>query len=179
MKKEDKSVIIEQLSALLKEYGNFYLTDIEALNAEKTNALRRACFKKDIKLVVVKNTLFKKALESVGNDYSPLYETLVGNTAVMFSNAVNAPARLIKDFAKSTKVKGKTVEGKPQLKAAYVQESFYIGAEYLDALVILKSKDELVADVVSLLKSPVQNLISALSSGGQHIQGILKTLEER
>ena len=174
MKKEDKSVIIEQLSATIKEYGNFYLTDIEALNAEKTSSLRKACFKKDIKLVVVKNTLFKKALGTVGGDYSPLDEKLVGNTAIMFSTVVNAPARLIKDFTKDTKG-----EGKPQLKAAFVQESFYVGAENLDALASLKSKEEMIGDVIGLLQSPVKNLISALGSGGQAIQGILKTLEAR
>jgi large subunit ribosomal protein L10 len=176
MKKEDKSAIIEQLSNRLNEYGNFYLTNIETLNAGKTSSLRRACYKQDIKLVVVKNTLFKKALENVETDFSALYDTLTGSTAVMFSNAVNAPARLIKDFTKG--IKGG--DGKPQLKAAYVQESFYIGAENLDALVNLKSKEELVADVVALLQSPVKNVLSALqSSGGQAIQGILKTLEQR
>ena len=176
MKKEDKSVIIAQLSEKLKEYGNFYLTDIEALNATKTSELRKACFKKDIKLIVVKNTLLKKTLESADNDFSPLYDVLTGNTAVMFSTVINAPARLIKDFTKSVR---KGEQAKPRLKAAYVQESFYIGAENLDALVNLKSREEMIADVVGLLQSPVKNLISALSSGGQTIHGILKTLEER
>ncbi|MDR0845680.1 MAG: 50S ribosomal protein L10 [Tannerella sp.] len=175
MKKEDKSLIIKQLSETLGSYSNFYLTDIEALNASKTSALRRLCYKKDIKLVVVKNTLFKKALESTNTDYSALNDALKGNTAVMFSEVVNAPARLIKEFTKG--VKG---DAKPSLKAAYVQECFYIGAENLDTLVNLKSKNELIADVVSLLQSPVKNLISALqSSGGQAIMGVLKTLEER
>ncbi|MDR2120829.1 MAG: 50S ribosomal protein L10 [Tannerella sp.] len=174
MKKEDKSAIIEQLSETVKEYGHFYLTDIEALNAEKTNELRRACFKKDIKLIVVKNTLFKRVLESLDVDYSALYGSLVGNTAVMFSNVVNAPARLISDFTKGTKG-----EGKPWLKAAYVQECFYVGAENLEALVNLKSREELVGDVIALLQSPIGKVISALSSGGQTIHGILKTLEER
>ncbi|MDR1332364.1 MAG: 50S ribosomal protein L10 [Tannerella sp.] len=174
MKKEDKSVILEQLSDTVKKYGHFYLTNIESMNAGKTSALRRACFKKDIKLVVVKNTLFKKVLESMDVDYSPLYESLTGNTAVMFTDVVNAPARLIKDFTKG--MKG---EVKPLLKAAYVQECFYVGAENLDVLVNLKSRDELVADVIALLQSPARNLISALSSGGQTIHGILKTLEER
>ncbi|MDR1780272.1 MAG: 50S ribosomal protein L10 [Tannerella sp.] len=174
MKKEDKSKIIEQLTAKVREYGNFYLTDIEALNAEKTSSLRRACNKKDIKLIVVKNTLFKRALESLDTDYTELYGSLKGNTAVMFSTAVNAPARLIKDFTKGTKG-----EGKPWLKAAYVQESFYVGAANLDALVNLKSKEELLADVIALLQSPVKNVVSALQSGSQTIHGILKTLEER
>jgi len=177
MKKEDKSLIIEQLSETLKSYDHFYLTNIEALNAAKTSSLRRACSKKNIKLVVVKNTLLKKALENVKTDFSALYSSLTGNTAIMFSVVANAPARLIKDFTKDVR-RGEV--GKPQLKAAYVQESFYIGAEYLDALVNLKSREEMIADVVALLQSPVKNVMSALqSSGGQAIHGILKTLEER
>lgn len=175
MKKEDKSIVIERLTETLKEYGNFYLTDIEALDAEKTSALRRVCYKENVKLVVVKNTLFKRALESMDADYSALYETLKGNTAVMFSNVVNAPARLIKDFTKG--MKG---EVKPQLKAAYVQESFYIGAENLDALASLKSREEMIGDVIGLLQSPIKNVMSALqSSSGQAIHGILQTLEKR
>jgi len=176
MKKEDKGLIIEQLTETLNSYSNFYLTDIEALNAAKTSSLRRACSKQDIKLVVIKNTLFKKALESVTTDFSALYGSLAGSTAIMFSDVVNAPARLIKDFTKDAR-RGEV--GKPQLKAAYVQESFYIGSEYLEALVNLKSKEEMIADLVALLQSPVKNVISALQSGGQAIHGILKTLEER
>lgn len=174
MRKEDKGAIIGQLTETVKEYPNFYLTDIEALNAEKTSKLRRECFKQEIKLVVVKNSLLKKALENVDGDFSPLYEALKGNTAVMFSQVANAPARLIKNFTKDTKG-----EGKPQLKAAYVQESFYVGAENLEALVNIKSKNELIADVIALLESPAKNVISALQSSGQTIHGLLKTLEER
>ena len=175
MKKEDKSIVVERLTETLKEYANFYLTDIEALDAEKTSALRKVCYKENVKLVVVKNTLFKRALESMDADYSALYETLKGNTAVMFSNVVNAPARLMKDFTKG--MKG---EVKPQLKAAYVQESFYIGAENLDALVNLKSREEMIGDVIGLLQSPIKNVMSALqSSSGQAIYGILQTLEKR
>jgi large subunit ribosomal protein L10 len=176
MKKEDKGLIIEQLSERLKSCSNFYLTDIEALNAAKTSALRRLCSKKEIQLIVVKNTLFKKALESIDADMSALYGSLTGSTAIMFAEAANAPARLIKEFTKDTR-KGEV--GKPQLKAAYVQECFYIGSENLDALVNLKSKEELVADVVAMLQSPVQRLMSALQSGGNSIHGVLKTLEER
>jgi large subunit ribosomal protein L10 len=176
MKKEDKKIVIQQLADTLNTYGNFYLTDIEALNAEKTSELRRACFKKDIKLVVVKNTLLKKALSEQGADFSPLYEALSGNTAVMFSNVVNAPAHLIQEFTQGGPKKGET---KPALKAAYVQESFYVGAHYLDALVHLKGKNELLADILGLLQSPIQNVVSSLASGGQTIHGILKTLEER
>ena len=173
MRKEDKGVIIEQLTATLKEYPNFYLTDIEAIDAEKTSKLRRECFKNEVKLVVVKNSLLKKALENIEGDFSPLHDALKGNTAVMFSQVVNAPARLIKDFTKDTKG-----EGKPQLKGAYVQESFY-GADALEQLVNIKSKKELIADVIALLESPAKNVISALQSSGQTIHGLLKTLEER
>jgi len=176
MKKEDKGKIIELLTATVQEYPHFYLTDIEALNAEKTSQLRKACFKKEIKLIVVKNTLLKKALSSVEGDFSSLDVSLKGNTAVMFTQQASAPAKLIKEFTKGTK-KGEV--GKPQLKAAYVQESFYIGAENLDALVNIKSKNELIADVIALLESPAKNVISALQSGGQTLTGILKTLEER
>jgi Ribosomal protein L10 len=174
MRKEDKSAIINQLVATINEYPNFYLTDIEALNAEKTGALRRECFKKEVKLVVVKNTLLKKAFASLEGDYSPLEGSLKGNTAIMFSQAANVPARLIKDFTKDTKG-----EGKPQLKAAYVQESFYVGAENLGALVDIKSKQELIADVIALLQSPAKNVVSALQSSGQTIHGVLTTLAER
>ena len=146
MKKEDKGIIISQLTEVLNAYPHFYLTNIEALNAEKTSQLRRECFKKEVKLVVVKNNLLKKAMEQVEGDFSPLYGSMKGNTAVMLSQTANAPARLIQDFTKGTKG-----EGKPQLKADYVQESFYVGAENLDALVNIKSKNELIADVIALL----------------------------
>ena len=174
MRKEDKGAIIVQLAETIKTYPNFYLTDIEALDAEKTSKLRRECFKQEVKLVVVKNSLLKKALENVEGDFSPLHVAMKGNTAVMFSQVANAPARLIKDFTKDTKG-----EGKPQLKAAYVQESFYVGAENLEALVTIKSKNELIADVIALLESPAKNVLSALQSSGQTIHGLLKTLEER
>ena len=171
MRKEDKSAIIEQIAATVGQYTNFYLTDIATLNAENTSKLRRECNKQDIKLVVVKNTLFKKALEKIEGDYSELDVVLKGNTAVLFSNAANAPAKMIKEFSKGT--------GVPKLKAAYVQESFYIGAENLDALVSIKSKNELIGDVIALLQSPAKNVVSALQSGGTTIHGVLKTLSER
>ena len=173
MRKEDKGVVIEQLTATLREYPNFYLTDIEAIDAETTSRLRRECFKSEVKLVVVKNNLLKKALENVGGDFSPLHSALKGNTAVMFSQVANAPARLIKECTIDP-----IGEGKPQLKAAYVQESFY-DASSLEALVNIKSKNELIADVIALLESPAKNVISALQSSGQTIHGLLKTLEER
>ncbi|MDR3217794.1 MAG: 50S ribosomal protein L10 [Dysgonamonadaceae bacterium] len=171
MKKEDKSAIISQIAATLGKYPNFYLTDIATLNAAKTSSLRRECNKQDIKLVVVKNTLFEKALEQIEGDYSALKPALKGNTAVMFSNDANSPAKLIKTFAKGIDI--------PKLKAAYVQESFYVGSENLDLLVAIKSKNEVIADVIALLQSPAKNVIAALSSGGQTIHGVLKTLAER
>ena len=139
MRKEDKSTIIEQIAATVKEYGHFYLVDVTAMNAAATSALRRDCFKSDIKLMLVKNTLLHKALESLEEDFSPLYGSLKGTTAVMFSNTANVPAKLIKDKAK---------DGIPGLKAAYAEESFYIGADQLDALVSIKSKNEVIADIV-------------------------------
>ncbi len=170
MKKEQKTIVIENLGALLKEYANFYLVDVTAMNAEKTTALRRECFKREIKMVVVKNTLLQKAFEASEIDYSPLYESLKGTTALMLCNTANVPAKLIKE-------KGK--DGIPGLKAAYAEQSFYVGAETLDALVALKSKNEVIAEIVALLQSPAKNVISALQSGGQTIHGVLKTLGER
>ncbi|KAA6342992.1 50S ribosomal protein L10 [termite gut metagenome] len=170
MRKEDKNVIIEQLSATLQEYAYFYLVDVIAMNAASTSVLRRACYKENVKLVVVKNTLFRKALESLDVDYSPLYGTLKGSTAIMLSNTANVPAKLIKSIAK---------EGIPGLKAAYAEESFYIGANQLDALIGIKSKNEVIADVVALLQSLAKNLISALQSGGDTLHGVLKTLGDR
>jgi len=125
-------------------------------------------------LVVVKNTLLKKALDNVEGDFSPLFVSMKGNTAVMFSNVANVPAKLIKNFTKDTKG-----EGKPQLKAAYVQECVYVGAQNLEALVNVKGKNELIGDVIMLLQSPAKNVISALQSGGQTIHGVLQTLQER
>lgn len=170
MRKEDKGIIIEQIAATVKEYGHFYLVDTTAMNAADTSALRRECFKADIKLVVVKNSLLHKALENLEADYSPLYGSLKGTTAVMFSNTANAPAKLLKDKAKN---------GVPGLKAAYAEEGFYVGADQLDALVAIKSKNEVIADIVALLQSPAKNVISALQSGGNTLHGVLKTLGER
>lgn len=170
MKREDKKQIIEQIAADLQEYENFYLTDIATLNAAKTSVLRRECSKEDIKLVVVKNTLLQKAFESLDGNYDELYPILKGNTAIMFSNTANAPAKLI-DKHKADKV--------PTLKGAYVQESFFIGSETLKELVNIKSKTELIGDVISLLQSPAKNVISALQSGGSVLHGVLQTLSER
>ena len=171
MRKEDKSIVIEQIAATLKEYSCFYLTETTSLNAEKTSELRRACFKEGIKMMVVKNKLLKKALESLEGDFTALDSVMKGSTTIMFSNVGNAPAKLIKEFTKKSEL--------PALKAAYVEESFYIGADQLDALVAIKSKNELIADVVALLQSPAKNVISALQSAGGTIHGVLQTLSER
>lgn len=173
MKKEDKSAIIKQLESTISEYAHFYLADIGGLNAAETSELRRVCYKQDIKLVVVKNTLLEKALESSSVDFSEIYGSLKGETSLLLSNTGNAPAKLIKDFSKASKSK------KPVLKAAYVEESFYIGADQLDALVSVKSKNELLGELIGLLQSPAKNVVSALQSGGTTIHGVLKTLAER
>lgn len=170
MKKEDKNIIIKQIAQNLQEYENFYLTDIATLNAAKTSNLRRECSKQEIKLMVVKNTLLKKALESLDGNYEELYPILKGNTAIMFSNVANAPAKLI-DKYKADKV--------PALKGAYVQESFFIGGQYLQDLVSIKSKTELIGDVIGLLQSPAKNVISALQSGGSVLHGVLETLSQK
>ena len=170
MKKEVKDTIIVELGELIKNNPHFYLVDLTGLNAEKTSALRRKCFKSEIKLLVVKNTLLHKAFEASEIDFSPLYDTLKGNTAVMFTNTANVPAKLLKEYTK---------EGIPALKAAYAEESFFVGADKLDELASLKSKNELIADVVALLQSPAKNVVSALQSGANTIHGVLKTLGER
>ncbi|HBJ77270.1 MAG TPA: 50S ribosomal protein L10 [Porphyromonadaceae bacterium] len=172
MKKEEKEAIIEKIVGALKSYPHFYLTDIDSLNAEATTELRRACFKNEIKLMVVKNALFVKALEKLEGDYSSLYPYAKGNTAIMFSEVGNAPAKLIKKYNQDGKEK-------PALKAAYVEEGFFLGANQLDALASMKSKNEVIAEIIMLLQSPAKNVISALQSGGQTICGVLKTLADR
>ncbi|NDV45972.1 50S ribosomal protein L10 [Paludibacter sp. 221] len=173
MKKEDKSIVIEQLKSTLAAYPHVYLADIGGLNAAQTSDLRKTCFKENIKLVVVKNTLLQKAMESSDVDYSQLYDVLKGETSLMLSETGNAPAKLIKSFSKGNK------SGKPELKAAYVEESFYIGASHLEDLVNIKSKNELIGEIITLLQSPAKNVVSALQSGGTTIHGVLKTLAER
>ncbi len=172
MRKEDKSKVIEQIAQTLAEYPNFYLVETSGLNAEKTSALRRACAKEGIKLLVVKNTLLHKALESLEGDYSELYTALAGPTSLMCTQVANAPAKLIKDFVKKD-------DKLPALKAAYVEETVYVGAEHLDTLATIKSKNELIADVIALLQSPAKNVVSALTSGGTKLHGILETLSKK
>ena len=172
MKKEDKSIIIEKIGNTLAEYSAVYLTQTAGLNAEKTSALRRACFKDDIKMRCVKNTLLKKAFEASETDYSPLYDLLHGETTLLLSNTGNAPAKLIKKFRQ----KNDTL---PMLKGAFVEESVYVGESQLDTLSNIKSKNELIADVVALLQSPAKNVISALQSGGNILHGVLETLSNK
>ena len=171
MKKEDKVNSIAHIGDVIKEYAHFYLVDVTAMNAAATNAMRAKCYKQEIKMLVVKNTLLKKAFEAAEVDFSPLYSCLKGTTALLLSNTANAPAKLIKDVAGKGEI--------PALKGAYAEESFYVGAEQLDALIHIKSKNELIADVVALLQSPIKNVVSALQSGGNTIHGVLKTLGER
>lgn len=171
MKKEDKSLLINELASTIQEYSHFYVTDAQGLNAEATSSLRRKCYKSDIKVVVVKNTLFLKALEQVGDNYNELFGTLKGSSTVFFSNTGNAPARLIKEVSKGGK--------KPVLKSAYVQESVFVGADQLEVLCNIKSKEELIGEVIGLLQSPAKNVISALQSGANTIHGVLQTLGER
>ncbi|CAM3455307.1 50S ribosomal protein L10 [Aequorivita lipolytica] len=171
MTREEKSQVIETLTAQLSDNANIYLADISGLNAGTTTNLRRACFKAGIQLAVVKNTLLKKAMESSDKDFGELTGILKGNTSLMFSETGNAPAKVIKEFRKKS--------DKPLLKGAYIQESIYVGDDQLDNLVDLKSKDELVGEIIGLLQSPAKNVISALKSGGNTIAGLVKTLSER
>lgn len=171
MRKENKKQLIDSLTQQLTDNHNFYLADVSTLNAEKTSDLRRLCFKYGIKMQVVKNTLLQKAMENVERDYEELYGVLKGHTSIMFAEAGNAPAKLIKEFRKKS--------DRPILKGAFIEEMTYIGDEQLDFLVAIKSRDELIGDVIALLQSPVKNVVSALKSGGNKLSGILETLSER
>ena len=171
MTKEQKVQEIQDLTDKLSSVKNLYLTDIAGLDAVQTSALRRACFNSNIKLSVVKNTLLEKAMEASGKDFGNLKEVLKGNTSLMFSDVGNTPAKLIKNFRKKSE--------KPLLKGAYIEEVIYIGDDQIDVLESIKSKEELIGEVITLLQSPAKNVISALQSGRSNISGILKTLSER
>lgn len=172
MKKEDKAIIIANIGDQLKNYSCVYLTQTAGLNAEKTSAFRRACFSGDIKMLCVKNTLLKAAFEASDVDYSGLYDLLHGETTLMLSNTGNAPAKLIKKFRDKT-------DTLPMLKGAFVEETVYVGEEQLETLANIKSKNELIGDVIGLLQSPAKNVISALQSGGNKLHGILETLSNK
>ena len=171
MRREEKQVIVDSLAEILKEYSHFYLTDTAELNAADTGALRRKCFENDIKLIVVKNTLLKRALEQSEMNLEELYPVLKGTTSIMFANTGNTPAKIIKEFRR--------LRDKPLLKGAYVQESVYLGDEMLDALVAVKTREELIGDIILLLQSPARNVISALQSGGNKLHGVLETLSKK
>ena len=171
MTREEKSKVIVELTAQLADNANIYLADISGLNAGTTSDLRRACFKANIKLAVVKNTLLEKAMEASERDFGNLPSTLKGNTSVMYSETGNAPAKVIKAFRKKSE--------KPLLKGAFIEEAVYLGDDQVEALVNIKSKDELIGDIIGLLQSPAKNVVSALQSGGGTLAGIIKTLSEK
>ncbi|WP_339841532.1 50S ribosomal protein L10 [uncultured Maribacter sp.] len=171
MTREEKATVIKDLTTQLADSTTIYLADISGLDAGTTSNLRRACFKADIRLAVVKNTLLAKAMDASDKDFGELPGVLKGNTSLMFSDVANAPAKLIKNFRKKSK--------KPLLKGAFVEEAVYIGDENLDALVSIKSKEEMIGEIIGLLQSPAKNVISGLKSGGGKLAGILKTLSER
>src|SRR6056300_116011 len=171
MTREEKATVIEQLTAQLADNTNIYLTDASGLNAETTSKLRRACFKANIKMAVVKNTLLAKAMEASDRDFGDLSTVLVGNTAMLLSETGNAPAKLIKEFRKKS--------DRPILKGAFIEEAVYLGDDQVDALVNIKSRDELIGEIISLLQSPAKNVVSALQSSGGTLAGIIKTLSEK
>jgi large subunit ribosomal protein L10 len=172
MTKEQKSQYIEDLANKLSETGVFYLTDASGLDVESVNSLREKCFKSNIEMKVVKNTLLKKAMEKIEDkNYEELYGVLAGPTAILFSEVGSAPAKLIKDFRKKN--------DKPLIKGAFIEESIYTGDENLEFLASIKSKEELIGEIIGLLQSPAKNVISGLKSGGGTIAGIIKTLSER
>ena len=171
MTREEKDQAIENLKDALTGVKNLYLADIAGLDAIETSKLRRACFKENIKLQVVKNTLLAKAMEASDHNFGELTEILKGNTSLMFSESGNMPAKVIKNFRKKS--------DKPILKGAFIEESIFIGDNQLDSLIAIKSRDELIGEIITLLKSPTKNVISALQSGGGKLSGILQTLSER
>ena len=171
MTREEKATVIDDLKAQLADNSTIYLADISGLDATTTSDLRRACFKANIKLSVVKNTLLAKAMEASDKEFGELQDVLQGNTSLMFSEAGNGPAKLIKKFRKKN--------DRPLLKGAFIEEAIYVGDDKLDTLVSIKSKEEVIGDIIGLLQSPVKNVISGLKSGGGTLAGLLKTLSER
>ena len=171
MRKEEKHDVVLALTETIAEYGNFYITDTSDLTVAKINNIRRKCFESDIKIQVAKNSLIRKAMEASEGDYSEIFDVLKGSSSILFSKSANAPAKLIKQLRKTG--------DKPILKAAYIDSAVFIGDNQLDALVNLKSKEQLVADIIALLQSPAKNVISGLQSGGNKLAGIVKTLQER
>jgi large subunit ribosomal protein L10 len=171
MTREEKNQMIDSLAETLKNSETVYIADISDLNSSNSTRLRSLCYKRNITLLVVKNTLLKKAMEKSEKDFTWLYGILNGPTSLMISDSGNIPAKLIKEFRRTS--------DRPILKGAYIQEMVFIGDEQLDFLVALKTKDELIGDIILLLQSPVRNVISGLQSGGHKLSGILKTLSEK
>jgi large subunit ribosomal protein L10 len=171
MNKEEKHELVLALTEQMKEYGNFYITDTSNLTVAKVNDIRRKFFESDITMQVAKNSLIKKAMEAVGGDFSPMYDALKGSSSILFSKSATAPGKLIKQLRKTGE--------KPILKAAYIDSSVFIGDKQLDTLVNLKSKEQLIGEIIGLLQSPAKNVISGLQSGGNKLAGIVKTLQER
>jgi len=171
MTREEKATVIEDLTAKLGDSSTIYLADISGLDAATTSDLRRACFKADIKLSVVKNTLLAKAMQASDKEFGELPEVLKGNTSLMFSEAGNAPAKLIKSFRKKS--------DRPLLKGAFIEEAIFVGDDKLDTLISIKSREEMIGEIIGLLQSPAKNVISGLKSGGGKLAGILKTLSEK
>ena len=172
MTREEKDLQIQELTQMLADNSVLYFTDATGLNAEETTQLRRACYKNDVCMRVVKNTLLRRAMEaSEGTDFSELYEVLTGQTALLVGNVGNAPAKILKEFRKKSDM--------PTLKAAYVEESTYLGDDQIDALTAIKSKDELIAELIALLQSPMKNVVGAINSGGNTLSGLVKALQER
>ncbi len=171
MNKEEKHELVLALTEQMKEYGNFYITDTSDLTVAKVNDIRRKCFESDITMQVAKNSLIKKAMEAAGGDYSPIYDVLKGSSSILFSKSSTAPAKLIKQLRKTGE--------KPILKAAYIDSAIFVGDNQLETLINLKSKEQLVGEIIGLLQSPAKNVISALQSGGNILAGVVKTLQER
>ena len=171
MNKEEKHELVAALTEQMKEFGNFYITDTSDLTVAKINNIRRQCFNSDITMQVAKNSLIKKAMEAAGGDFSPIYDVLKGSSSILFSKSATAPAKLIKQLRKKS--------DKPILKAAYIDSAIFIGDKQLDTLINLKSKEQLIGEIIGLLQSPAKNVISALQSGGNILAGVVKTLQER
>jgi len=171
MNKEEKHELVLALTEQIKEYGNFYITDTSDLTVAKVNLIRRKCFESDITMQVAKNSLIKKAMANIDGDFSSLYDVLKGSSSILFSKSSTAPAKLIKQLRKTG--------DKPILKAAYIDSAVFIGDKQLDTLINLKSKEQLIGEIIGLLQSPAKNVVSALQSGGNKLAGIVKTLQER
>jgi large subunit ribosomal protein L10 len=171
MNKEEKHDLVLALSEQMKEYGNFYITDTSDLTVAKINNIRRQCFESDITMKVAKNSLIKKAMEAAGGDYTAMFDVLKGSSSILFSKSATAPAKLIKKLRKQG--------DKPVLKAAYIDSAIFVGDNQIDTLMTLKSKEQLIGEIIGLLQSPAKNVVSALQSGGNKLAGIVKTLQER